>query len=117
MPSILWAPALPHQRCDCIGSQRRGEEQSLTFVAVQGGEGSELMARFDALGDHGHPERMGHCRDGGDDLAVASAPADLLHETAVDLQDVRVQPLQISERGIAGPEVVQRDAYPQRRQG
>ena len=106
------------RQCDhCLGRDRGGEEQSLTFVAVQGGEGSELMARLDALGDHGHPERVGHRRHGGDDLAVAGAPADLIHETAVDLQDVRVQPLQISERGIAGPEIVQGDAYPNRRQG
>ena len=91
------------------------EEQPLTFVAAQAGQGSELMARFDALADHGHPECVGHRRHGGDDLAVAGTPADVLNEAAVDFQDVRVQSLKINERGIAGPEVIKGNAHADRR--
>ena len=81
------------------------------MVAVQPGERVELVARFDALTDHGHPERVGHRRHRGDDLAVVGAPADLRHEAPVDLQDVDLQSLQVGERRVAGSEVVEREAH------
>ena len=102
-----------HQRDDSLGRRRPGEQETLAFVAAQGGERDELLARLDALGHHGYPKGVGHRCHRGDDLAVTVAPADLGHEAPVDLQDVNVQPLQVGERGVAGPEVVERDAHPE----
>jgi len=70
---------------------------------------------FDAFADDGHVQRMGHRDRGGDDLLVTMAPGDVLDEAAVDFQRVDAELLQVTERGITGPEVIERDTDPRGR--
>ena len=49
---------------------------------------------------------MGQADDGLDDGGVTRSPVDLGHEGLVDLEEVDREALQILERGVAGPEVV-----------
>jgi hypothetical protein len=55
---------------------------------------------------------MSHRDHGRDDLLVTMAPADVLNETTVDFQRVSAELLQVTERGVTGPEVVERDVDP-----
>ena len=74
------------------------------------------MPVFDAFADDGHVQRMSHRDHGGDDLLVTMAPGDVLDEAAVDFQRVGGELLQVTECGITGPEVIERDADPGSRQ-
>jgi hypothetical protein len=43
--------------------------------------------------------------------AAAGVAGDVLHVGTVDLDDVGREPVQVAQRGVAGAEVVDRDAY------
>src|SRR4051794_9355674 len=59
---------------------------------------------------------MGELGDRPHDRACALAGQQVLDETAVDLELVEREALQIAERRIAGPEIVERDPNPERAQ-
>src|SRR5258708_14976015 len=98
------------QRRDFLARPRRADEVALHLVAAQRRQDVGLHLRFDALGNHGEPERAPerddhvHPRHG---FLVLEHPDD---EGAVDLQGLHRQLREISERGVAGAEVVDADA-------
>src|SRR3954463_6138578 len=61
-------------------------------------------------------ERVGELGDRPDDRARPLAGEEIMDEAAVDLQFVEREALQITERGIAGAEIVERDADAERAQ-
>ena len=50
------------------------------------------------------------CRHGAYDRVAIRLPAEFPHERLIDLDPVERKPLQIGKRGIAGSEVIHRDA-------
>ena len=52
--------------------ERPGVEEALAHVTAERGKLVELLVSLDPLGHDRHVERMGHRREGADDLAVAS---------------------------------------------
>jgi hypothetical protein len=70
-------------------------------------------ARRDIPGEHFDADRLAEVDDRGDDRAVAGVGEEACDEGPVDLDDVRPQLLQVAERGVAGAEVVDRDADPE----
>ena len=105
---------LPAPPLELRGRQRPADVQPLGVVAPEPAERLEDVAVLDALRGHGEPhvvrevDRRAHDRRV---VGIAHEPDD---ERLVDLQLVHRQPLQVGERGIAGPEVVDRqaDAHP-----
>ena len=72
---------------------------------------------FDAFGGSIHAQRLGETDDRGDDRRIAVALlGDAADEALVDLDLVERSVLQIAERGIAGAEIVQRQAHAQQLQ-
>ena len=65
-----------------------------------------MRHRLDAFRDDAHPELAGQLHDGpADDVVLVRAhPRD---ERAIELQRIDRIPLQVAERGVSGPEVVE----------
>src|SRR6266852_908368 len=99
----------PHPR-DLIRGRRPAEEISLAEVAIALAQKLHLLRIFHALGDHLESEGVGHRDDGGDDRRIA-AVRDAGQKTPVDLQRVHRKLLEISERRIPDPEIVDRYAH------
>ena len=92
-----------------VSSQRRREVVALDGVATCVGEDCAGDLVFGTLGDDRQAERVRH-RDGGtDDDRVALVGGHVGDERAVELQFVSGQAVQVGERRIAGPIVVDRD--------
>src|ERR1019366_9543253 len=68
---------------------------------------------FDALGDDWDPHAFSHCEDGLHERCVAVVGFHALDEGPVGFDDVHGKALEESQRGIACPEVVKRDPYPE----
>src|SRR4051794_14972820 len=105
--------AFAARRRNPSGRRRAGarEVEALAVFRAQLAEARELLLRLDALGDDFHTERLRHAQHGAHDRAVALVLPQPAHERAVDLDDVEREALEISERRVAGPEVVQRQAH------
>ena len=118
MTSGVTGPA--GERGHLVGWDRPSQKEPLALVASERRKLPELAVRLDALADDRHPKGVGHGDDGINDLTAPVVAGYLLDEAAVDLQDVHVQALQVGERRVPGPEVVQGEEHPelgQRRQG
>ena len=93
---------------------RRGppEVEALVGPAAVLAQEPVLLLGLHALGDHGEPERPRERQDHPRDGRVGRVAQHVLDERAVDLDLVQRQPLEVAERGVPGPEVVQgeRDA-------
>ena len=83
-------------------------EEALREAVVEADEVGGLLRGLDALGDarvaHHRRDRSHALHDRAHALLVQPR-----HEAAVDLHDVHREPLQVRERRVAGPEVVDRD--------
>src|SRR3546814_13585388 len=69
-----------------------------------------LFRSLDPLGDHAKVERARHFDDAGDDHAVAGGTGHVVRQPPVQLQIIERPRLEIGERGIARPEIVNGDA-------
>src|SRR5690348_12968125 len=102
-------PAAEEAVDDRLGRVGSGEQVALAELATELLEHGQLALVLDALGDHPGAERVagGDHRPGeGPDVGAAVGPAD---ELAGDLDDVDLEPAEIAQRRVAGPEVVDRD--------
>ena len=68
-----------------------------------------LRLRLDALGGHGHAERLRHRDDRRDDRSAAVIGFDFREEAAVDLQVIDREFAQVAQRRVAGAKVIERD--------
>ena len=99
-----------------VGRERVGEQETLALVAAQLHELFQLPACLNALADHRHPKLMSHNCEALNNRPVALRVADLSDEAAVNLQNVHVQTLKVSQHRVTGPEVVQGQVNSETRQ-
>jgi len=71
----------------------------------------ELLLRLHAFRDRSELELLRQRHHGADERGVGAVGADIAHERLVDLELVHREAVQIRERGVAGAEVVHRDAH------
>src|SRR5438309_1302385 len=97
------------------GNLGRGDgarvEIALAVVAALGDEARFLPGGFDALRDDLDLEAVAQIDDGPDDRGRVWVMAEVPHEAAVDLQEVDGKLLEVRQRGVAGPEIVERDRH------
>src|SRR4029079_10710314 len=74
------------------------------------GEHRVVLGGLDALGDDAEPEAAAEVDRVADELVVAHAGAHAGDEAAVDLHLAHREDLEVLERRVAGPEVVDRQA-------
>src|SRR6478672_5027775 len=103
-------PALPQPRAKLFGRHRTREQVALRQRTAERRQLVRLSFFLDAFGDHCHAEIAAELDHQFGDAAAAGGTGDLGNEGAVDLQLVRLQALQIAERGKTGAEVIDRDA-------
>jgi hypothetical protein len=94
---------------DRFRRERVGEEESLPSIAPEPARLGCLFLGFDALGYDQDVECVGHVDDRCHNRG-AVAVCQIADQRAVDLQLVDLESRQGGERGVAGTEVLERDA-------
>ena len=85
------------------------EQVPLAHVAPEKVEDVALLLGLDAFGDGLEIEAPGQRGDRADDGSRVLVNGDVAHEGYIDLEVVQGQLFDITERGIPGPEVIDRD--------
>ena len=107
----------PHRDLvDRLGRPRFCEQKALHLVAAGEPQQHALLVGLDAFGQHFHAERMAERDDRLDDGAGMAGSAQRADEGAVDLDLAEREFLQIAQARIAGAEIVERNAHPERAQ-
>jgi hypothetical protein len=78
-------------------------------IAAQVDQHLGLLGCLDAFGDDGAAEGLRQADDPFDDRHVLLVVEHVVHERAVDLEQVQRQALQVGEGRVAGAEVVERE--------
>src|SRR6266850_4136876 len=102
------------ERRDFLRWQRLAEQKALQLVAAVGAQELALLDRLDPFGDDFQPQTMAERDDALGDRHVVRIVGYVLDERAVDLDAVDREALQVSQRGVAGAEVVDREVDPHR---
>nr|GFB67140.1 hypothetical protein [Tanacetum cinerariifolium] len=113
---FIWhmkAGHVPDERNAVSSHTLQAERVSLHFVAAVFAQEFQLFVGFHALRDDRQVEAVGHGDDRAGDLCVLFAGRQTVDEGAVDLQHIDRELLEVVQRGIAGAEVVDRDAQAQ----
>ena len=117
--------SLPEPQAAVVPASRRGvrrigplgrglaHQEALQIVAAPLDQHGCGLLVLDPFGDGRQAEPFGEPDDGAHEQPVVCRSREVLHERAVDLDDVDAQPAQVAERGIAGAEIVDRDAAPE----
>src|ERR1035437_3132153 len=95
---------------DGIPGHGATEQITLAFVATLRRHQLHLLFRLDAFSDHGFVEAGAEAGDGTDDGAGVALVAEIADERLVDLDLIERELAQVVERGVAGAEVVERQA-------
>jgi hypothetical protein len=82
-------------------------------MAVVAGQEVALLARFHALGDHRQPQAAPQGDDGAHDGGVVGVGQHVAHKGLVDLELIQRQALEVAQAGVAGAEIVEREAHAQ----
>jgi hypothetical protein len=92
-----------------VGRDRTAIEPTLTDIAAKPEEhvGDGLV--FDAFGNGGEAEAVSEADDGCGDLSALSRVRHGADEAGVDLEFVEGKKLEVTEAGVAGSEVVERE--------
>src|ERR1700761_6669072 len=106
--------AATDQRSILPDRQRLADQIALHRVAALVGQEGKLLQRLDTFGHQRHAEAMAEIDHGGDDRGRLWVAAEIDDESAVDLDLVERERLQVAERGIAGAEIVHRDTHTER---
>ena len=72
-----------------------------------------LIVCLDPFGGHLHVQAGTQLRDRSHDRRTSRIGRQLVHEAAVDLDPVDREAVKITQRRVAGPEIVERDTHPQ----
>jgi hypothetical protein len=88
------------------------DEIALAPVAPDLGEAVQLNAGLDPFRRHLEAECVGERDRRGHDGLVRTEPAQPGNERAVDLHSIDDKSLEVVERGVAGPKIVDDDASP-----
>src|SRR6185437_648434 len=85
---------------------------TLGLLAADLGQELDLRRLFRPLGDDDEAECVGKVVDRADDRAHLGRGRQLGYEDAVDLQFAERQPMELDDGGVAGAEIVDRQARP-----
>src|SRR6476620_7994831 len=97
------------QRSRGRGGDGHREEIALAVVTPERRQMIELRLRLDAFRDHVETQIVRQIHDGADDLGTLTLCPHLAHERPIDLQRIEGKAVHVAERGVAGPEVVDRE--------
>ena len=111
-PALGDAPAVLEDVQNLVLRQGWREEEALGEAAAEVDQLIGLVLAFDALGHHAHAEGLAEPEHRTHQRGIVAAVRDSLHEAPVDLELRDREPLQVGERGVPRPEVVDRDAHP-----
>src|SRR5690606_20872200 len=110
--SDLRAGSVPAQQHPLELLRRHGpaEQIALELMAAALLQGSLLFRALHTLGQYRQAHALGQQYDHLRNLGAVAVLQYAVHEALVDLQLIQRQPIQIVQRGVAGAEVVQREA-------
>ena len=90
--------------------QRPRQQKSLCLVTAALAQPFQLTGPLDALGRHRDVEAFAEREDCACDGRIARRTLDIVHERLVDLDAVRREAGDVRQRGVAGAEIVERNA-------
>ena len=93
---------------------RAAEEMALEIVDFPFAEQSARFGVLDPFGDGFDAQMARKFGEGAHEEAIVDRARDVLHERAVDLDDVDAEAAQIAERRVSGAEIVHRDGDAER---
>src|SRR3954447_19238321 len=100
------------ERGDLLRRDGPGEVEALPELAAEALQGHELVVVFDPFGDGRERQAFAEADDRAHELRLAGgALAEAHDERAVDLQHVDRELVEVAERGVARPEVVEREQH------
>src|SRR6185437_292435 len=102
---------LRQQAVDRFGRRRPREQEALHLVAAGESQQDALLLGFDALDHHREAKRTPERHDRLDDHPAIGKIVERNHEAAVDLEFVEWKTLEITQIGITGAKIVQRNRY------
>src|ERR1700733_3333323 len=91
-----------------------GEQEALSGHAAERQQCRDLRLQLDAFGDRVEAERLAERDDRPRQLRAVFGARQAADEGAIDLEDVNRKTMQIRQRGIAGAEIVDREAHAER---
>ena len=94
----------------------RGKQEPLAGDAAEREQGLRLGLRLDPLGNRVDAERVAEAHHGARQLGSVALGHQAEDERAIDLQHVDREPVQVGKRGVARPEVVDREPDTERLQ-
>ena len=100
------------RRLSSSAGNRPGVQVALAAGAAEPAQDGDLLGSLDALGDDLEVEGAAELDDRPGQHGPVAALADPVDERLVDLEDVDREPLEVAERRVARPEVVDRQADP-----
>src|SRR3954462_4063080 len=107
-----WAAMIVrHPAVEASGRHGAGDEVSLGVLTAQLGECAQRCRVLDSFGDDVESEVATEIHNGFRQRGPPAAAGDGADESAVDLQLVHRQGLEMRKRAVAGAEVVDGDAY------
>src|SRR6266480_5628448 len=83
---------------------------ALQIVDPLGAQHGCVLGVLDAFGDRAQAETLGEAEQVAQKNAISRAVREISDKRAVDLYNVHRQALQVSQRGMPGAEIVERDA-------
>ena len=89
-----------------------GEIEALRLSAPGLAEPGQLLLRLDALGDRVQVQRVGHVDDGAQHPGLLLGVEDVADKGHVQLDAVERQGMDVLQRRVARPEVVEEDPDP-----
>src|SRR5690242_16195688 len=103
--------AVRQHRLELAVRHRARQQVALSEPAADAAQRGELAGMFDALGHHPQVQRLRHAEDRLDERTRLAFAVDALDEGSIDFQYVDRQPAQVSDGGVAGPEIVDGQRY------
>jgi hypothetical protein len=99
-PKLLFGPLRSHRPRKIV---------ALSRIAAQPRERFRLLLLFNPLGDHGHIQGVRQTNNGIDDRLAFRIQIHPRDEGLIDLQSIKMQRAQVTERRIPGAEIVESD--------
>src|SRR6266851_2631382 len=100
----------PDERLGRLHRQRTGEQEALSVRAAEPLQLSRLHLALNPFGHHAGFERAGQRQDALDN-GGPPGKQQAVHERPVDLEGVHGQLVQVAQRRVAGPEVIEIDLH------
>src|SRR5690606_8072511 len=97
------------QRLDAACRHGLREQEALAEVALQLEQAARLLLAFDPFRNDLDAEAAAEVDHRVDDSLVARVVRHVAHEALIDLDQVDLELLEVAQRRVAGPEIVERD--------